>query len=100
MIVNSNTSDPFRRTIGYARNKTNELVSVKLEIAKKRDRFRKPVGTPTNDREKFIKSDSYNLEIGSRSAAILPEWVDFYEESLEKLKKVDSIIKDISKLTA
>lgn len=70
-----------------------------MEIAKKRDRFRKPAGTPTNDREKFIsKPDSYNIEIGGRSAGILPEWVDYYEESLEKIKKVGELTKEISRL--
>mmetsp|Transcript_15107 Transcript_15107/g.12824 ORF Transcript_15107/g.12824 Transcript_15107/m.12824 type:complete len:152 (+) Transcript_15107:122-577(+) len=96
----NNSADPFRRTIGYSHNKTNELLSVKLEIAKKRDRFRKPLGTPTNDKEKFLKSDSYSLDIGSRSAGILPEWVDYYEESLDKLNKVADLNKDIARLIA
>mgnify|MGYP002622185416 CR=1 FL=1 len=88
-----------RRTLGLSKNKTDILKNKKLDIAKKKDRFKKNDNT-TSDKEKLLGNSrgEISIEIGQGTAALPPVWVDYYEETLEKLKKIGEITEEVTKL--
>lgn len=100
-MIETSSKTSIKRSLGYSKIKTDAFTDKKREILAKKDRF-KPSAYRELDKQKLLPKDSQDsnnisIEIGS-TGVLPPVWVDYYEDSLEKLKKLDQIVKDNAKL--
>jgi syntaxin 16 len=106
-MFGNNAPSSLSKTIGYTKNKTFNFKKVKEDIMSKKSRFKKK--TPNVNLEPLSSSKSQTLltrrpsdtyiEMGG-TGALPPVWVDIYEETQEKIRKIHEISKEEQKLVA
>jgi syntaxin 16 len=106
MFGNTATSS-LSKTIGYTKNKTFNFKKVKEDVISKKSRFKKKAPNVNFDSTASSKSqtlltrrssDTY-IEMGG-TTTLPPLWVDIYEETQEKIRKIHEISKEEQKLVA
>jgi len=106
MFTNSGTSS-LSKSLGYTKSRTYNFKKVKEHISQKQSRFKKKSSAISFDSGHNPKSQTLLsskpaetvIELGDTST-LPPIWIDIYEETQEKLKKINEISKEEKSLVA
>jgi len=105
MFANSATSS-LSKSLGYTKSRTYNFKKVKEHISQKQSRFKKKSsaisfdsGHPKSQTLLSSKPAETVIELGDAST-LPPIWIDIYEETQDKLKRIHEISKEEKTLVA